>query len=75
METLNVLAKGQIVIPAALRKKFKIQPGSSVKIFENNNLICIVPPSSNPLEEAMGCLPKHPSLSDALLKEREKDSI
>ena len=75
METINVLSKGQIVIPAALRKKFKIEPGSSIQIFEYENLICIIPPSSDPVKDAMGCLPKHPSLSNALLEERKKDSI
>lgn len=73
MNTIRVLAKGQIVIPAALRKKYRIQPGSEVQIFEYGNLIYIVPPVEDPVESAMGCLPVEPSLTAELLWEREKD--
>jgi AbrB family looped-hinge helix DNA binding protein len=73
MDTIKVLAKGQIVIPAALRKKYRIQPGSEVQIFEYGNLIYIVPPVEDPVEDAMGCLPVEPSLTAELLHERTRD--
>jgi len=73
METVKVLAKGQVVIPASVRKKYDIRPGSKMHIFEYGNLIYLVPPSKDPVEEAMGCLPPTPSLSEELLKERKKD--
>jgi len=73
MDTVRVLAKGQIVIPAALRKKYRIQPGSEVQIFEYGNLIYIVPPVEDPVENAMGCLPVEPSLTAELLRERTRD--
>ena len=28
MQSVKVLAKGQVVIPASIRKKYRIQPGS-----------------------------------------------
>jgi AbrB family looped-hinge helix DNA binding protein len=74
MESVRVLGKGQIVIPARLRKKFKIEPGSQLRIFEYGRLIHIVPPSEDPVASAMGCLPGNPSLTDELMKERKKDS-
>jgi AbrB family looped-hinge helix DNA binding protein len=73
MQFVKVLAKGQIVIPAPIRKKYSIQPGSKIQIFEYGNLIYLVPPSKDPIEQAIGCLPQIPSLSDELLKERRKD--
>jgi AbrB family looped-hinge helix DNA binding protein len=73
MQFVKVLAKGQIVIPAPIRKKYSIQPGSKIQIFEYGNLIYLVPPSKDPIEQAIGCLPQTPSLSDELLKERRKD--
>ena len=73
MKQTKVLAKGQIVIPAALRKKYGIQPGAEVQIFEYGNMIYLVPPSKDPVEQAMGCLPPTPSLSKQLLEERKKD--
>ena len=75
MNTVKVLAKGQVVIPAKLRKKYHIQPGCEIKIFEYGNLIYMVPPSKNPVKDAMGCLHPFPSLSDELLDERKKDYI
>lgn len=73
MESVRVLAKGQIVIPAALRKKYGIEPGAELGIFEYGRLIHIVPPSKDPVASAMGCLPDHPSLTEELLRERKKD--
>ena len=73
MQSVKVLAKGQVVIPAPIRKKYSIQPGSKLQVFEYGNLIYLVPPSKDPIEQAIGCLPQTPSLSDELLKERRKD--
>jgi AbrB family looped-hinge helix DNA binding protein len=73
MESVRVLAKGQIVIPAALRKKYGIEPGAELGIFEYGRLIHIVPPSEDPVTSAMGCLPDHPSLTEELLRGRKKD--
>ena len=73
MNTVKVLTKGQIVIPASIRKKYNIQPGNALQIFEYGNLIYLVPPSKNPEKDAKGCLPRQPSLSEALLKDRKKD--
>ncbi len=73
METVKVLAKGQIVIPASIRKKHGITPGLEINIFEFDNIIYLVPPTSDPVKGAMGCLPRNPSLSKQLLKERRKD--
>jgi len=73
METIKVLAKGQIVIPASMRKKYGIAPGDKITIFEYDNLIYLSPASKDPVKEAMGCLSMTPSLSEELLKERRKD--
>ena len=68
MNTVKVLAKGQIVIPAGIRKKYEITPGTTIQLFEY-----LVPPAKDALKAAMGCLPHRPSLSQELLTERKKD--
>ena len=73
MQSVKVLAKGQIVIPASIRKKYNIQPGGEIHIFEYGDLIYLVPTEKDPVKKAMGCLPATPSLSKKLLKERRKD--
>jgi AbrB family looped-hinge helix DNA binding protein len=69
----KISTKGQVVIPAALRKKHRLNPGASVQIFEYGELICIAPVSESPVADAYGALPRKPSLTKELLKERRKD--
>ena len=73
MNTVKVLSKGQIVIPAGIRKKYEIKPGSTIRVFEYDPLIDLVPPAADALKAAMGCLPDRPSLADELLTERKKN--
>ena len=73
MLSVKVLTKGQIVIPAKIRKKYNITTGCALHVFEYGNLIYLVPPVKDPLKDARGCLPKKPSLSSELLKDRKKD--
>ncbi len=75
MQSVKVLAKGQVVIPASIRKKYHIQPGCKIQVFEYGDLIYLVPPTEDPVEQAMGCLPSAPSLSEELLRERKKDFV
>ena len=73
MSTVKTLAKGQIVIPAEMRKKFHIEPGTELKIMEYNGIIYLVPPVDNPVKAAQGSLPSRPSLAGQLLRERRSD--
>ena len=73
MKRAKVLAKGQIVIPVSIRKKYGIQPGMEIQVFEYGDVIYLVPPVKDPVEQAMGCLPSTPSLSEELLLERRED--
>ena len=73
MESVKVLNKGQIVIPAAIRKKYAIKPGSQVQMFEYGRLIYIVPHADDPVRNAKGCLPAKPSLSEELLSDRQRE--
>ncbi|MEA3279262.1 MAG: AbrB/MazE/SpoVT family DNA-binding domain-containing protein [Thermodesulfobacteriota bacterium] len=73
MAIVKTLAKGQIVIPAHFRKKYNIKQGSELQIFEYGRVIYLVPPVENPVKTACGSLPKAPSLSKELLKERVRD--
>lgn len=71
MATVRTLSKGQIVIPAGLRKKFRIEPGTKIQIMEYGGIICLIPPVDDPVREAWGALPAEPSLGDRLLLDRE----
>jgi len=73
MSTVKTLAKGQIVIPAEMRKKYHIEPGTELQIMEYGGIIYLVPPVDDPVKAAQGFLPSRPSLSGQLLRERRSD--
>jgi AbrB family looped-hinge helix DNA binding protein len=73
MATVKTLAKGQIVIPAAIRKRYRIEPGTSIQIMEYGGIIYLVPPVEDPIRAACGLLPSKPSLSRKLLRDRKKE--
>jgi len=70
---LTVSTKGWIVIPAELRKKYHLRPGSKVTIVDYGGVMSIVPAPENPITEARGALKGGPSLTETLLKERAAD--
>ncbi|MDP2168413.1 MAG: AbrB/MazE/SpoVT family DNA-binding domain-containing protein [Thermodesulfovibrionales bacterium] len=71
MSFVKTLSKGQIVIPAGMRKKYHIEPGTEIQIMEYGGVIYLIPPVINPIASACGLLPSKPSLSGKLLKERK----
>jgi len=73
MATIKTLAKGQIVIPAELRKRLHIKPGTEMQIMEYGGIIYLIPPVDDPINAACGLLPSKPSLSEKLLKERKNE--
>lgn len=73
MEEAKILKKGQLVIPVHIRKKLGLKPGDSVKLFDYDGAVDIIPFSKNPVKEAIGILPRRPSLSKKLLNERARE--
>lgn len=78
MESPNIMkakvsAKGWVVIPAVLRKRFGIKPGTSVVFQEAGEKIVLIPGTKDPVDEFYGKLAGKTSLTDALLKERTKE--
>ena len=73
MATVKILSKGQIVIPANIRKKHHIEPGTKMQIIEYGGIIYLIPPVQDPIKAACGILPLKPSLSEKLLRERGKE--
>jgi AbrB family looped-hinge helix DNA binding protein len=73
MTTVKTLSKGQIVIPAEMRKRYHIKPGTELQIMEYGGMIYLVPPDENPLKTATNLLPSKPSLSALLVRERKAE--
>lgn len=73
MPIVRTLAKGQIVIPAEIRKKHHIKPGTEMQLMEYGGIIYLIPPVDDPIAAACGLLPAKPSLSEKLLEERGRE--
>jgi AbrB family looped-hinge helix DNA binding protein len=73
MATVKTLSKGQIVIPADMRKRYHIEAGTEIQIMEYGGIIYLIPPVEDPIKAACGILPSKPSLSEKLLTERKSE--
>lgn len=68
--------KGQIVIPAELRRKYKIEPGTKVSIADGDGCIVIRPLGQARAEESFGILKRFAGRSTvkALREERRREA-
>jgi AbrB family looped-hinge helix DNA binding protein len=69
----KISSKGWLVIPAELRKKYKLESGQYVRVIDYGGVLCLVPQLLDPIEEGMGSLKGGSSLVDALLESRRQD--
>jgi AbrB family looped-hinge helix DNA binding protein len=72
MEIGYVSTKGQLLIPAKLRKKFGIKPGTRINFYEENNGIRIVPITPETIDNNKGFMGTEGKLLKALMKEKSK---
>jgi len=67
--------KGQVIIPAPLRKKFNIKKGTRIAIIEGEgNIIVMKPLPDDPIEASRGALKGKTSILKALLKDRREEA-
>ena len=75
MPIVRTLAKGQIVIPAAIRKKIGLKPGSKVLVtLVDEKRVTLEPVPDDSIKALRGILRGGPSLTTALVEERRKDT-
>ncbi|HLB49027.1 MAG TPA: AbrB/MazE/SpoVT family DNA-binding domain-containing protein [Anaerolineales bacterium] len=73
MSIATISPKGWVVIPAELRKKYDLRPGSRVVLVDYGGILAIVPAMNNPVEESAGRLKSRRSMVKALLAERARE--
>lgn len=72
-EFCTVTSKGQLVIPAKLRRKHGIRKGTRVAITEDNLRLVLQPITEEFIRSLRGSLRGGPSASEFLLKERRRE--
>jgi len=73
MDTAYVTSKGQLVVPAKLRRRYGIKPGTKVCFIERGNEILFQPVTKEYIRSVRGMLKSETSVTQELLKERAKD--
>jgi len=67
--------KGQVIIPAELRRKFNIKKGTRVSIVEGEGQVILIKRlADDPIEASRGMLKGQTSLTKALLKDRHEEA-
>ncbi len=67
----TVTSKGQLVIPAKLRRKLGIRKGTKVSFQLENNHLVLQPLTREFIRSLRGCLKGKPSALDLLLQDRK----
>ena len=73
METSIMTIKGQIVVPAKMRRKFGLKKGTKVAIIEDEHGFSVRPLDRKYFDQYAGLLPGKGKATKALLEERKKD--
>ncbi len=73
MTTLTVSAKGWVVIPAEIRKKYCLEPGTKVRIVDYGGVLSIIRILDDPINQMMGFLSGGPSLTQELVEEHRRE--
>lgn len=75
MTVLTISQKGWVVIPAEMRRKYDLHPGTAVQLIDYGGVLAIVPALENPIEEAVGMLRGSSSLTRRLLTEHQEEAV
>ena len=73
MDRVAVTAKGQIVIPAKLRRKFGIKKGSQIYVYERDGEIAIKPITDDYIRSMAGMAGTKGKLLEALMAGKAKE--
>lgn len=74
MTIVTSTIKGQIVIPAHLRKKFGIVKGTPIHIYEQNSKIIVEPIHEDPIRKGKGMLKTNGSVLKRLIADRKEEA-
>ncbi len=68
-----VSAKGQVVFPAELRRRYGIKLGTKIRFLERGGEIILQPVTAEYFRSIVGLLKSKTSITKALLRERARD--
>ncbi len=75
MNMVKSTIKGQILIPAPLRRKYSIVKDTPLYIYDDGNRIVIEPVRNDPVKEGRGMLATKGRVLKALMADRKKEAL
>ena len=75
MTIVTATIKGQVVIPANIRKKFGIVKGTPIHIYEEDNKIVVEPVHNDPIKEGKGMLKSKGGVLKQLMADRKEEAL
>ncbi len=73
VDTSTVTSKGQLVIPARLRRRFGIKKGTLIAFVEEDGRMIVQPVTREFIRSLRGSLKGEPSALEILLEERKRE--
>ena len=74
MPIVTSTIKGQIVIPAKIRARFKIKKGTQVNVYDDGKRIIVEPILDDPIQKGRGMLKTKGKILRALVEDRKKEA-
>ena len=74
MTLSKISAKGWVVIPAAMRRRYGLKPGMQLQVVDYGGIVSLIPFLKDAMKQAAGMLKGNTSLTKALLDEHAKEA-
>jgi AbrB family looped-hinge helix DNA binding protein len=74
MNVVKATVKGQILIPASLRRKYKIERGTPLRVYDKKNRIILEPVVRDLVEEGQGMLKTRGKVLKSLIEDRKREA-
>jgi len=74
MNVVKATVKGQVLIPASLRRKYKIGRGTPLRVYGRKNHIVLEPFAQDPVEEGRGMLKTRGRVLKSLVEDRKREA-
>jgi AbrB family looped-hinge helix DNA binding protein len=74
MNVVKATVKGQVLIPAPLRRKYKIERGTPLRVYDKKNRIILEPVVRDLVEEGQGMLKTRGKVLKSLIEDRKREA-
>jgi AbrB family looped-hinge helix DNA binding protein len=74
MNVVKATVKGQILIPASLRRRYRIERGTPLRIYGGKNRIILEPVDRDSVEEGRGMLKTKGRVLRSLIEDRKREA-